>query len=401
MEKSEYERLDIPTVVNAAGHLTRLGGTRIREEAVEAMKNASQSFARISDLQSRASELISEVTGSEAGYITCSASSGLTLGTAACIAGDDLSVMDSLPDTTGISDELLMAKAHRNIYDHNFRASGARIVEFGLNHVVTGLEDVKEWQIEQAITDNTIGIAYMAQPRNQLSLSTVVNVANDYDIPVIVDAAAQLPPVENLTHFIEEGADLVAFSGGKEVRGPQTTGFLAGRQDLIRSVALQHLDMSIAEPFWNLPENLVGNAEIKGVPNNGLGRSMKTGKEEIIGLLKALELFIEEDHDELKAEWMERNEIVASNLRSIEGFDVMIQDPKKNEIPQVIVNVDESVTGMSVKDLVQALISEEPRVEVRCFDGHLKNEMFTVNPFSLTNDEAQYVADRIVANMSN
>jgi D-glucosaminate-6-phosphate ammonia-lyase len=263
-----YHRATRPTVVNAAGTKTRISGSLVREEAVEAMVEASKSFVRVSDLQARASERIAAVTGAEAGYVTAGASAGLLLGAAACIAGDDLDAMYQLPDTDGLADEIVVPRTHRTGYDHALRAAGA----------------------------------------------TLVDVAHDHGVPVIVDAAAEVPPASNLSRFVDQGADLVAFSGGKAIRGPQTTGILAGRAALIESVAFQQLDMHANDAVWDPPTDLVDVDRYDGVPRQGIGRSLKVGKEELAGLVTALDLFVEEDHAALAQEWTERAARIADDL---------------------------------------------------------------------------------------
>ncbi|MFB6295864.1 MAG: L-seryl-tRNA selenium transferase, partial [Halobacteriales archaeon] len=216
-----YEELGVPRVINAASTKTRIGGSLIRPEAMEAMSRASESFVRISDLQARASELIQDVTGAEAGYVASGAAASMTLGIAACIAGDDLGAMDRLPETPGVPDEVVMPRTHRNGYDHAIRAAGATIVDVGTNdnHLGTGSTNVELWEIADAIGEDTAAVAYMEKSYTQPDLADVIEVAHDHDVPVLVDAAAELPPKENLRAFVEQGADLVAFSGGKAIRG--------------------------------------------------------------------------------------------------------------------------------------------------------------------------------------
>lgn len=268
MSDSVYDELGVPTVINAAGTKTRISGSLVREEAAEAMVEASRSFVRISDLQARASELISDVTGAEAGYVTSGASAALMLDAAACIAGDDFDAMYQLPNTEGLSDEIVVPRTHRTGYDHALRAGGGTIVDVGTNdsHLATGSRNVEPWEIAESITDETAAVAYLQKEYTEPPLSEVVDIAHAQDVPVIVDAAADLPPASNLSRFVEDGADLVAFSGGKAIRGPQTSGILAGREDLIASVALQQLDMHAAEPVWDPPSALVDVDRYDGVP---------------------------------------------------------------------------------------------------------------------------------------
>ncbi|MFC6823631.1 aminotransferase class V-fold PLP-dependent enzyme [Halopelagius fulvigenes] len=396
MTDSIYDDLGVPTVVNATGTKTRISGSLIREEAVEAMTDAARSFVRISDLQARASELISDVTGAEAGYVTCGASAGLMLGAAACIAGDDIDAMYQLPDTEGLADEIIVPRTHRSGYDHALRAAGATIVDVGTNdhHLGTGSRNVEPWEIAEAITEETAAIAYLQKEYTEPPLPKVVEIAHAHDVPVIVDAAAEVPPTSNLSRFIDEGADLVAFSGGKAIRGPQTTGILAGREDLVESVALQQLDMHAAEPVWDPPSGLVDVDRYDGVPRQGIGRSLKVGKEELVGLIKSLELFIEEDHDALGDEWLNRTNRIADRLSAEPALSTRTTEADKVSIaPEVVVTVDEDVAGITTIDLVRSLRQEDPRVFVGA--DSLADSAFTVNPMCLTDEEAEYVVERI------
>ena len=395
---SVYDEIGVPAVVNAAGTKTRIGGSLIREEAVEAMADAATGFARISDLQARASDLIAEVTGADAGYVASGAASAMTLGAAAAIAGDDPGAMARLPDAEGVPSEIVMARTHRTGYDHALRAAGADIVDVGTNdyHLGTGATNVEPWEIADAITEETAAVAYVQKPYTQPPLETVVEIAHDRDVPVIVDAAAELPPASNLTRFADLGVDLVVFSGGKAIRGPQSTGILAGRADLVESAALQHLDMHAASEAWEPPESLFDVSDLDGVPRQGIGRSMKVGKEELVGLIKALELFVEEDHDALVAEWQVRAERIADGLAEAEGVECSITGAEKTAVaPEVV--ADFGGSSVDAADLVAALRRENPRVYVGA--DQLHESKFTVNPMCLTDEEADYVVERIRENL--
>lgn len=391
-----YDRWDVPAVVNATGTKTRIGGSRIHPDAVEAMAAAAESFVRLSDLQAAASDRIAEITGAEAGYVTNGAAGGLLLAAAACIADHDLGVMSRLPDTTGIPDEIVMPRTHRTAYDHAFRAAGATIVDIGTNdrHLGTGSRDVEPWEYGDAIGEDTVAIGHIYKSYGTPPLSTVCAIADEHDLPVIVDAAAEVPPVSNLSWFTEQGADLVAFSGGKGIRGPQTTGVLAGRRDLIESIALQHLDMHAAEDVWGPPERLIDTDAIDGVPKQGIGRPLKVGKEELVGLLVALDRFIEADHDQRKAEWNDRAERIAAELASIDGISPTIDRSDRSVAPEVVVSVTEA-ESLSATQVVRSLRGETPRVFVGA-DALAEGE-FTINPMCLTDDEADYVLERIAS----
>ena len=394
---SIYEDLDVPTVVNAAGTKTRVGGSLIRAEAAEAMRDAANGFAHLSDLQSRASELIAEATGAEAGYVTCGASAALLLASAACIAGDDLAAMARLPDTEDLPSEIVMPRTHRTGYDHALRAAGATIVDVGTNdpHLGTGASAVKAWELDAAIGPETVAVAYVEKPYLGPDLSDVVEIAHANDVPVIVDAAAELPPTKNLSAFVETGADLVAFSGGKAIRGPQTTGILAGRRELIESVALQHLDWHVDEAVWQPPAGLIDRDRVEGVPRQGIGRSAKVGKEEIVGLIRALELFREEDQDALKREWRARAERIADGLDGRAGIEAKVDAASKTAVsPEVTVRIDD-YTDRSACSLVHDLFDADPRIVVGA-DGAADGEL-TISPMCLTDAEADLVVDRVLS----
>jgi len=395
--QSVYEELDVPTVINAAGTKTRIGGSRIRPKAAEAMVEATESFVRLSDLQAAASERIAELTGAEAGYVTNGAAGALLLGTAASIAADDLGVMARLPDTEGVADEVVMPRTHRTGYDHAIRAAGATIVDVGTNdrHLGTGSQDVEPWEYDDAISEDTAAVAHVYKSDGTPSLSTVCEIAHDHDVPVIVDAAAELPPVENLSWFTEQGADLVAFSGGKGIRGPQTTGILAGRADLIESVALQQLDTHAAAAVWDPPASLIDTEAIDGVPRQGIGRPLKVGKEELVGLLAALDLFVAEDHAATREEWRARAERIADGLAPNDALETTIDDGATSVAPEVVVELDEESAGLTTVDLVGGLRKADPRVFVGA--DALAERRFTISPMCLTDEEADYVVDRVTA----
>ena len=395
-----YDELGVPSVINATGTKTRIGGTLIRKEALEAMNRAAEAFVRLSDLQAVASERIAEVTGADAGYITNGASSALTLGTAACIAGDDLEVMARLPDTEGIPSEVVMPRTHRNGYDHALRAAGAEIVDVGGNdyYLGTGSENTEPWEIEAAITEETVAVAYMEKSFTRPPLPDIVEIAHEHDVPVIVDAAAELPPTRNLSRFIKQGADLVAFSGGKAIRGPQSSGILAGREDLITSVARQHLDMHASRPVYDPPDSLVNVDELPGVPRQGIGRSMKVGKEELVGLLAALDAFVEQDDERVLAEWHDRAERIAAALEGVDGLGIDLANAGKTDaVSTVVVTVYEDRSAVDTATLVANLRRESPRVFVGADDVH--RSRFMINPRCLTDDQVEYVIERIAAHV--
>ncbi|WP_129113669.1 aminotransferase class V-fold PLP-dependent enzyme [Halegenticoccus tardaugens] len=394
-----YDELGVPTVINAAGTKTRIGGSRIRPEAAEAMRDAANSFARISDLQARASELIRECTNAEAGYVASGAAAAMVLAAAACIARDDLGAMHRLPHTDGVADEVVMARTHRTGYDHALRAAGATIVDVGTNdrYLGTGATNVEPWEITDAITEETAAVAYVQKEYTEPALETVCERAHEFDVPVIVDAAAELPPKRNLTRFVEAGADLIVFSGGKAIRGPQSTGILAGRADLVESAALQHLDMHASEPVWDPPADLIDVGRFDGVPRQGIGRSLKVGKEELAGLIVALKAFVDEDHDGLRSEWSERIERLAERASTLDDVTHAVTGGGKVSVaPELELSIDRAA-GVSAADLVRRLRREDPRIFVGA--DAVSEGTLSINPMCLTDEEGRYVLDRLEANL--
>lgn len=392
-----YDELGVPTVINCVGEQTRVGGTLIRPEAADAMRRAAEAYVHLGDLQARAGELIREVTGADAGYVTNGAASALTLGTAACMAGDSYEVMNQLPHTDDLPNEVVIPAAHRNEYEVAYRVAGARLVSAGMNDLGNGLESVEPWELDAAITDSTAAVTYVDRPHNQLPLGTVIDVAHENDVPVIVDAAAELPPKENLHRYTDAGADLVAFSGGKAVRGPQTTGILAGREDLVRSVALQQLPSGTHEDLWDPPQSLIDTDAVSGMPRHGIGRPMKVGKEELVGLIRALELFLEEDEREVLEVWNEIGSFLAEELRATDGLSVsVLNEDDPDRVTEL--HVDTESDGPDVETLIQALRDEDPRIFVG--EQTLDAGVFRIVPKNLTMEEARYVVERIRANVS-
>ncbi|MEE2709985.1 MAG: aminotransferase class V-fold PLP-dependent enzyme [Gemmatimonadota bacterium] len=360
-----YEKIGVKTIINASGPSTRLSGSIMPPEVSDAMREASRHCVDIAELQARASEVIAEVTCAEAGYVTSGAAAGLMLGTAACVTGLDPGKMNRLPDTAGMNDEVIISRSQRNFYDHAIRSVGITLIEVGLADRFSGagVRDTEAWEIEDAITEKTAAICYVANPHALPPLQEVVRVAHDHSVPVIVDAAGQLPPASNLRRFISEGADLVAFSGGKAIRGPQSSGILAGRRDLIMSVALQHLDQDIYFEQWTPPVTLIDKDRLPGAPQHGIGRPCKVGKEEIVGLLTALKLFAEEPEEARYQRWQTFTDALVEAMSDIPGTTVdSLSDPRKTDVPMARLMLDEESLGLSALDLVIRLQNGSPGI---------------------------------------
>ena len=317
-----YANLGVRRRINAAGALTRLGGAVMAPEVMAAMAAASRASVDIGELQDAASTRIAEATGAEAGLVTTGAAAALTLAAAASIARWDVAKMAALPHAEGFPRDILIPRTHRTGYAHALAAAGARLVDIGHNDRGTGagVRGLEAWEIETALTPSVVAMAFSVNATSIVDLPTAIAVCRANGIPLIVDAAAQLPPKENLRRFIAMGGDLVAFSGGKALGGPQASGILAGRRDLVASALLQQLDMDVAPETW-VPPRLIDRANLRGVPHHGIGRGFKAGKEEIVGLLAALDRFVKADDAADNAALEARLKNIAAALA---GLDVKL-----------------------------------------------------------------------------
>lgn len=367
-----FERYGLVRVINATGTATRLGASPMDAEVITAMAAAAQCSVDMGELQGRASELIAKATGAEAGIVTSGAMAGLLVGAAACMAGLDPVKMSQLPDTCGLRNEFIISRSHRNSYDHGVRAAGARLIEVGLPDRLTGcgVRDTEAWEFASAIGDRTAGILYLARADARPALSEVVRVAHAAKIPVMVDAAAELPPVSNLRWFIEQGADLVAFSGGKGIRGPSGSGILCGRRDLIASALLQQLDLDFVYEDWNPPAQLIDKRALRGVPRHGIGRSCKAGKEQIVGLLTALLRFTQVDDTARNKHYTGITDSLLDALSSLPALQVRaIADTGHGGMPLVEIAIAPAQNRPNALQVAARLRSARPAVYVDSTDA--------------------------------
>jgi L-seryl-tRNA(Ser) seleniumtransferase len=366
-----YRRLGVRPVIHAAGTTTRYGGSLLRPEALEAMREAAQALVNLDELNEAAGAAIARMLGAEAAFVTAGASAGLILQAAACIAGADPARITRLPDTRGLPNEIVIQRAHRFAYDQAYRVAGGALVEIGL------ARRTQPYELEDAIGERTAAVAYLVSPFTSppgvLTLDQVVAIAHRRGVPVIVDAASMLPPRENLTRFLRLGADLVSFSGGKGIRGPQSTGILAGRRDLVRAAAL--------------------NAS----PNQALGRAAKTSKEEIAGLVTALELFMAEDEKAEMARYAELCAGIVQSLADIPGLRAVVeQDPVNRVIPHAVLYFTPEWVGPSGHAVQVALASGEPHVYVQqgAHQGGYADEI-AIDPINLQPGDELVLAARL------
>jgi D-glucosaminate-6-phosphate ammonia-lyase len=390
-----YAALGVKRRINAAGTLTRLGGALMAPEVIDAMAAAARWSVDIGELQAAASRTIARITGAEAGLVTTGAAAALTLAAAASMTRWDIGRMAALPHTEGFPNEILLPRTHRTGYAHALQAAGARLVDLGHNDRGTGagVRGIEPWEIEAAITPDTVAFAFAANPSNIQDLPVVVPVCKARGLPVIIDAAAQLPPKANLRRFLELGADLVAFSGGKAIGGPQASGILAGRRELVGAALVQQLDMDVAPETWT-PPDLIDRDALKGVPHHGLGRGFKAGKEEIVGLLVALERFAADDDDAVNGQREARLTRIATLLGPMPGVGTRVLTAREaGRVPVLELVIDPSVARASAIELSARLQRGDPPVHLS--ERFASRNVLIVDPQALQPEDDEAVADAI------
>ena len=291
-----YARLGVKPVINAQSWVTGLGGSLMRPEVLSAMNEAATCFVDMVELNRAAGKVVARACGAESGMVTAGASAAGTIAVAACMTGVDRAKVEQLPDSTGMKNEVVVFWGERNRYDMSFELPGARIVEWGVPGAGAA------YQLDDAIIDRTCAVAAVFQPllKRGLPVSEMCEVAHARNVPVIVDAAAEVPPLANLTRFIDEGADMVFFSGGKGIGGPQNAGLLAGRKDLMEAAYINALNLS--------------------APRAGVARGMKASKESIVGMVTALELLIETGRTPCTGDGWQRRAISSAAWSTSGGF---------------------------------------------------------------------------------
>ncbi len=360
-----YQKLGVKTYINAYGTLTTLSGTLMPPEVIGAMAEASQNFVEIHDLQDKVGRRLAELTGAEAAFVTSGAAAALCLATCAVTAGDDPVKMKQLPDLTGMKSEMVIQKAHRNPYDHAFRMVGVRLVEAETAEEVRRAIHAKTAALVMVLSHNSLG--------HKVGLEQMIEIAHGAGVPLILDAAAEVPPAGNLRKFVKMGADLVAFSGGKNLRGPQCSGLLMGRQELIRK------------------------AYANSSPNNYFARIAKVGKEEIAGLLAAVELALSKDLDAQFREYHAMLDRVASRVKDVPTvFTELTPNDDSSHSPRLSIQWDEARLGVTLAQMMQQLREGEPGIiatDLTRYRPHWKG--LGIFPYNLLPGEEMIVADRV------
>jgi D-glucosaminate-6-phosphate ammonia-lyase len=341
---SRYRELGVTPFINAAGAYTDFGGALMPDEVLDAMREVSQHSVSITELQQAVSRKIAAMLGCEAALVTSGCASSLTLATAACVAGKDADKIRRLPDTAGSKNEVILQRSHRFDYDHAIRNAGVHLVE---------VETAEE--LGAAVNERTAMLFFLnsANAKGKIQRQQFVRLATAVKVPALIDAAADLPPVENLWSLIGMGFDLVAFSGGKSLRGPQCSGLLLGRKELIEAA------------FLNGPPH-----------SDSLGRITKVGKEEIVGLYRALQLFVTTDHAAEWSEWERRVSVIAREIRGVRGVTSKRVVPEiPHHRPQLHLNWDSNEVSLTAAQLSTILRSGEPRIELPPMQGLVAAEL--------------------------
>ncbi len=384
MSENIYDKWGVPTVINCVGYSTRVGGSSPADDVVEAMRQAQRHFIEIDDLQAAASACIARHTGAQAGIVTCGAGAALTLAAAACLTGNDPDLMEALPDTSGIAqNRIIYPKPHSFDYDHAVRLSGAHVdfIDYDQQEALQ--------KIEAAITPATAAIGYVWKRTGQSpSVQEVADLAHRYNLPLIVDAALSLPPTEHLRAFIEQGADLVALSGGKHLGGPQASGLLFGKKELIQSAWVQMVDMDVRPATWSL-HHWVESGWINWPPRHGIGRSMKVSKEAIIGVLTALENYPLRDHEAELAVWQNRIEKLAALLGTLPSLQVEPLFPASNGQPYPVLKLRR---GAGMSPLLNKLKQQNPKIILA--EDEDDTTLAWLFPMQLRDNEIVIIADR-------
>jgi D-glucosaminate-6-phosphate ammonia-lyase len=390
-----YEKLGVPPIINVSGSVTRLGGAPMPEEVLRAFCDAAKEAVPLEALQAAASRNISRLTGTESAIVTAGAAAALTLGTAAILTRFDLAKMERLPHCEGFRHEMVVAREQRSGYDHAVRAAGARLVEVGFHEIVAnaGVRRAEAWEYEAAFSTNTAGVLYVYARDSRPLLHEVVERAHRHGLPVLVDAAGELPPRENLREIAATGADLVAFSGGKAIRGPQATGILCGRRDLVGAAALQMLDMDDHPQLWDPPSDLIDRARFDGMPRHGIGRGFKVSKEQIVALLTAIELFASGAYDAEPARLRGYLEIVVRAVVDLPVRCTIVERDDGQSVPLLEIALDERALGRDAFAVCRNLRRGTPSVHAG--HGKLSQGVLVINPLWLNEARTEALARRL------
>jgi D-glucosaminate-6-phosphate ammonia-lyase len=358
-----YQALGVRPVINATGTVTALGGSLMPPEVVAAWAAAARHFVDLVELQDRVGERIARLLGVEAALVTTGAAGALLLGTAAAVTRGDRKRIGRLPDTAGMKNEVILQKAHHSCYDNQLTDVGVRLID-----VQTPAD------VERAVGGRTALMFFMnvAEAEGRIKRAEWVDLARRHKVPTLLDAAADVPPVGRIAEYAKLGFDLLAVSGGKAMRGPNDTGLLLGRKDLVEA------------------------AKLNANPHCGtIGRMMKVGKEDMVALLAAVERFVRLDHE---AEWKEFERRLAVIEAALKGVPTLrcerIVPPIANHVPHLILTWDEKRVRMTREGLTRALAAGDPPIRIGRVAG-TGDKGVLISVLTLQEGEERVVADRL------
>jgi len=360
------DRLGVEPVIQAGGPNTKHSGSRPHPESLAAMRFASQHFFQMDELLLAAGKDIARMIGVPAATITAGAGAGLVVQAAAAVARDKQERIAQLPNTDGLPNELILQRGHRFGYERLYLVAGTKFIQVGTRDLCTP-RDVKK-----AINSRTAGIIHLESPflsDGMVPLPELAEIAHSHNLPVLCDAASDLPPRSNLTRFVNEGADLVSFSGGKTIRGLQSSGLLLGTEE------------------W------VEYARLNNFPNSGIARGQKVSREQIFGLIAALEVFLagNEEHESIK--YQEQMVHIVDRIANIPGIDARVEhDPPNHRIPSAVVYFTDDWRGPDRMEIQRRLLAGNPRVYVQILG--LSGELY-VDPMNLEEGQHKIVAERL------
>ena len=366
-----YRNIGVRPVINARGTFTIITGSETLPEVKRAMDEASRSYVQMDELMECVGRRLAEITQADWGIVTAGCCAALTNFTAACLAGPNPERMQRLPDLTGLKSEVIIPAYSRNVYDHAIRMLGVKVVE---------VSDPSE--LESAFTERTALVYILAGPGDAGPLGTeaISQVAKRHNAPVIVDAAAEILTIPNV--HLRRGATAVAYSGGKCIRGPQAAGLLLGDKNLLQAA-------------W-----------ANSAPHHAFGRSLKVGKEEIMGMLAATEMWTKRNHDAEFQQWQGWLEQISTTVTRVPGVTTRVQDPEglSNRTPSLHIEWDGERPGITGREVSKLLLDTEPRIVLGGASGSRPDKMqssVSVTPYMLMPGESKIVAERLYAVLAN
>ncbi len=332
-----YEKLGVSTFINAAGTYTVLTASTMPQEVQAAVALAAKNPVHLMELHEAAGNYLAGKLRCGGALVTSGAAAALTLGTAACMTLGNKDAIVNIPtDVAGLKNEVIVQKSHRYEYDHAMRNCGVKVIE---------VETIEQY--ENAFTERTVMTNFFNAVEAPISREDWIRIAHKHGVPCFNDAAADVPPISNLWNYTEMGFDLVAFSGGKGMRGPQCAGLLLGRKDLIESARLN-----------NSPNS------------NAVGRGLKVAKEEIVGMVAAVDWFLTQDDAAMETEFRKRADRIAEQLKRIPTVETKVFiPPVANHVPHLLVSYDASRIKTTGREVMQKMREGKPRIEINPATG--------------------------------